>query len=613
LPYLLPGVLSARLYLKQLNAAGQTWLERYAEPFAAQAWLRGRRYDAGLLWTAWEILVQNHPHDSICGCSIDQVHREMIARFEQSRQIAVVVAEKSIEYLNQLIDTSDLAEGDLALVVHNPLPWRRECAAGVLIDRQLGAGPGTHVVYDAGGREVPFQVKQVDRLQPIGERWQFAELRLVADVPALGYITYRLSKRPTPLDPKQLSLTAVQQTARLKGSAPVTDLRVGDGVIENRWLRVEVDRALGTMHVTDKATGAVYAGLNGFADGGDAGDSYNYAAPLNDTVLRSERGARVHVAISEAGYASATLRIDLSWRLPAALSADRLSRASEYLEHQISTFVTLAAGARRIEIATEWENRSCDHRLRALFPLGAPVEVSYAEGHFDVVERPVSGGDSGSGWDEMPTAALPQQGWVSVGNGAYGLMIANRGLPEFEVQPDGTIALTLLRAVGWLSRDDLLTRSGGAGPQIPTPEGQCLGRQRAEYAIIPHAGDWLASRAYQAAHEYLAPLYGSATGRHPGQLPLRDGLLVIEGDHTLLLSACKKAERSDALILRFWNVAKQPTTALMRFRQPPASVRLVDLREQPIDGGELVIAQDGSFRLSAGPAKIITVAIHFRP
>ncbi|MBK9713154.1 MAG: hypothetical protein IPO81_17850 [Kouleothrix sp.] len=611
LPHLLPGVLSTRLYLKQLNAAGQTWLERYAEPMAALAWLRGRPYDAGLLWAAWELLVQNHPHDSICGCSVDQVHREMIARFDQSRQIAEIVAEKSARHIDARIDTADLPDGALALVAHNPLSWRRCGPAAVLVERDLGVGPRTHALHDHEGRELPFQVKDVDRLRPMGDRWRFSEIRFVADVPALGYATYTLSRRAEPHDQRQRYFSSAQPAARLKGSAPVGDLRVGDGVLENHWLRVEASPRDGSLRVIDKRSGASYAGLNVFEDGGDAGDEYTYAAPLSDTRLRSDQGTRAHVTVAEAGHASATLRIDLDWSLPAALSADRLSRQADYVEHRITTFVTLSAGARLVEIATEWENRSSDHRLRALFPLGAPIAVSHAEGQFEVVERPVSLAGAGNGWAEPYAPTLPQQGYVSVGGGGRGLTVVNRGLPEFEATADGTVALTLLRAVGWLSREDLLARVGGAGPEIPTPEAQCLGRQRAEYAIIPHGAGWLAARAYQTAHEYLAPLYGSVADRHAGSLPRRAGLIEIDGEHTLLLSACKKAERSDALILRFWNVAGTATEARVHLGGSPTSARLVDLKERPVAGGALALADDGSFVLRAGPAKIVTVAIRF--
>lgn len=612
LPHLLPGVLSARLYLKQLNFAGQTWLERYAEPFSTLAWWHGRMYDAGLLWAAWEFLVQNHPHDSICGCSVDQVHREMIARFDQSRQIAEIVTEKCVQHINAQIDTSDLEGGETALVAHNPLPWPRTGPVGVLLERRQGVGPRTHRLLDPDGREIPFQVRSVDRLRPMTDQWQQTEVYFIADeLPALGYTAYRLCRRDEPLDPKQLLLTAVQPSARLKGSQPLTDLRVGDGVLENRVLRVEVDRRHGTLRVTDKRSGATYAGLNAFEDGGDAGDTYAYAPPLNDMLLRSDQAARVHVSLVEAGYAAATLRIDLDWALPGALCDDRLSRRFEYVETRISAFVTLASESPYVEIAVEWENRSCDHRLRALFPLGAPIAASHAEGQFDVVERPAGIMDAGDGWAEPYVPTMPQQGFVSVSSPTRGLTIANRGLPEFEAQPDGTLAITILRAVGWLSREDTLVRVGGAGPQIPTPDAQCLGRQRVEYAIIPHAGDWLESQAYVAAHNYLVPPYGSATGRHAGSLPKQDGLLQIAGQHTLLLSACKKAERSQALILRFWNVAKQPTEARVRLRERPAEINYVNLKEEPEGEGSIDVADDGSFVLRAGAAKIVTVAIRF--
>src|SRR5262249_6813548 len=72
---LLPGVLSARVYLKQQNADVQSMLESYAEPLALFAAIAsGHRYPAGELRHAWKTLLQNHPHDSICGCSIHALH-----------------------------------------------------------------------------------------------------------------------------------------------------------------------------------------------------------------------------------------------------------------------------------------------------------------------------------------------------------------------------------------------------------------------------------------------------------------------------------------------------------------------------------------------------------
>ncbi|WP_158289529.1 alpha-mannosidase [Paenibacillus flagellatus] len=633
LPHLLPGVLSARMYLKRLNFRGQLWLERYAEPMSAIAWRKGRKYDASLLWHAWELLVQNHPHDSICGCSIDQVHREMMPRFDQSAQIAEIVTEKAAQHLNSLLDTSALHEGEEAIVVHNPLPWSRTDVATVRLEPKKGVHPRTHRLLDDEGNEVPFQVAPVEGRMAMTDKWFHTEVRFVASgVPGLGYAAYRLAEREKPLDPKLVPYAAVQTTAKLKGSEPQTDLHVGRNVLENRYLRVEASLTDGTLTVVDKTTGETYGGLNAFESSGDAGDTYNYAFPLNDNVLRTDtdRNAVVTVQAAVAGHASATLAVTIDWALPVGLTADRLSRSAERTVVRLVSRVTLAAESRRVDIATEWDNAIRDHRLRALFPLGRDARASRAEGHFDVVERPAGApgdwgaergaegdGESffGNGWPEPSIGQMPQQGYVTVSAEDRGLTVANKGLPEFELLRDGrgTIAVTLLRAVGWLSREDTLVRVGGAGPETPTPEAQCPGVQRAEYAIVPHAGDGLEARVFERVHDYLTPLYGTVTGKHDGTLPMRGGMLALEGDHTLLMSACKKAERSDALIVRLWNVAKAETAATVRLGEAPSSVRYVDLKEEPVEpyGGTASIAGDGSFVVRAGPAEIVTLEIRF--
>lgn len=614
LPHLLPGVLSARMYLKQRNFAVQNRLTRYAEPFAAMAWKLGKKYENTLLWTAWELLVQNHPHDSICGCSIDQVHREMLPRFDQSEQIAQIITEKSAQFINGKIDTSCLADNSLALVAYNSLSWRRSGLTHEWLDQKLHIHPRTHLLVDDTGKEVPFEVKDVEGLKMGNEHSKFIEITfLSADVPALGYRAHQLSPREAALDPKMMFFNAVLPKAKLKGSDDRTDLRVGSNVLENKYLQIAVQED-GTLQITDKQSGQVYTGLNAFEDGGDAGDEYNYAAPLNDTVCRSSRDAKVHVSLDSSGYASATLRIDLDWALPCALSADRLSRSSDYADVRISTFVTLAAESCVAAVKTVWDNPCRDHRLRALFPLGEALESSVAEAHFDVIERQVlNPSEKGRGWPELPVKEYPQQGYLSICKGSKGLTIANKGLTEYEVHSDdeGTAAISLLRAVGWVSREDTLVREGGAGPATRSPDAQCLGMNVAEYAIIPHSGDWLSAKSYMNAHEYLAPIYGSVTDRHSGVLPYSGGMLDMSEDHTLMLSAIKRSEDGNAMILRFWNVAKSDTEAVLTFKDKPISVQRVNLKEKALNTEPYPLLPDGSFTLKAGPAEMVTIAVNF--
>ena len=87
--YILAGTLSSRVYLKLLNYKCQTMLEKVIEPLAAMFSIntvktprRGvSAYPYDEIKYAWKLLIQNHAHDSICGCSVDEVHMEMETRF----------------------------------------------------------------------------------------------------------------------------------------------------------------------------------------------------------------------------------------------------------------------------------------------------------------------------------------------------------------------------------------------------------------------------------------------------------------------------------------------------------------------------------------------------
>ncbi|MGB9797588.1 MAG: hypothetical protein ACPLSK_03110, partial [bacterium] len=119
---LLLGVFSTRLYLKKENFLTQRALEKYAEPICSLAWLEGKPYEGAFLLRAWKHLVSNHPHDSICGCSVDEVHRDMLPRFAAARQIAEIHFEESARYLVERINAKK--EGaKAAVVVFNPHSW----------------------------------------------------------------------------------------------------------------------------------------------------------------------------------------------------------------------------------------------------------------------------------------------------------------------------------------------------------------------------------------------------------------------------------------------------------------------------------------------------------
>ncbi len=624
--HLLPGVTSTRLYLKRLNRDAQVALERHAEPMQALAWMLGGPYEQSSLWAAWRLVVQNQPHDSITGCSIDEVHRQTVARYEEAIDLGRFLALRAAERIAARVATDDLAEDARPFLVVNPLGFARTDAARLLVDPGLEVSPSTWRLCDDAGAELPCQVQPVEERRTALPSRAWTEVAFVArDVPSLGYRRYHLARRQDARPrPWALDHTVLGIVARDKGAARTTGLAVGPGRLENEELRVVVDERDGSLTMTDLSSGEVYDGLNVFEDGGDAGDEYNYSWPLGDARY-STRDVRPSLTWIETGPARAVLRIAWDWALPESLTPDRLSRSSTMVRFRLESDVILHAGVARVDIRTTALNTARDHRLRVLFPLGAAVERSKAESAFCVVERPVAVDEVERGSAEPAVPEFPQQTFTSVDADGRGLTIANRGLSEASVLDDGrgTVAVTLLRAVGYLSRGDLLTRIEGAGPLMPTPDAQMLGPLVAEYSIIPHRGSWAEADSHRAAHAFNAEL---SSVELPGSRPLTDpwrrepvasgpnvpaaaSLVEVEGG--LEVSAVKRAEERDELVVRLLNESSEPRRGRLRPYRPASRAMRVNLAEDPIEAGELAVADDGFIHVELGPWQLATVAIGF--
>ena len=211
----LAGVLSTRMYLKQANHHAQLTLEKFAEPFAAFAMQAGLSYPQEYLHYAWKLLMRNHPHDSICGCSIDQVHREMVPRFAQVEQIGEELIARSLQPIaDRAAFSQEAGRGETGLVVFNSLNWTRTDPVRAALVFPLGVPTRGNPLrddslqvagislIDSAGAQIPFvvldnSVKMRQVLSPVElplDQWvQEISIEFVAqDVPACGYQTYRV-------------------------------------------------------------------------------------------------------------------------------------------------------------------------------------------------------------------------------------------------------------------------------------------------------------------------------------------------------------------------------------------------------------------------------------
>ncbi len=597
--WLLNGVLSSRIHLKQQNELCQTLLERWAEPTATLAAIyAGAPYPAGFLRTAWRFLLQNHPHDSICGCSIDQVHKDMVYRFDQAALIADEATGEAVSALTAGIGVAEGTPGENLLVLFNPSPIPIERT--VLVDLELPFVPAAPAqalqdpnrcfvaVYDAEGKAVPTQLCAISRHEPRWSRQRsgtpeghFVDRLTVAlrvQAPACGYASYTYGRRPEP--------------HRALGS-----MAAGPAVWEGRFLRLSVN-ANGSVNLLDKQTGAEYRELLTWEDVGDIGDGWNHYSPVHDRRVTSAAAAAT-VSEEYGGPLFTRLRIDCTLRVPAAAAPDGLARSQEEVGLPITAWLDFPYDARRIDIRVHVENTARDHALRALFPSGRSADRFYTDAAFDLVERPVHRPDF-SGYNETTDEMIPQQSFVAVHDERGGLCVMSRGLPAVNVRPDPlrTIALNLLRGFA-----KTVMRQGEEG-------GQVLGPHDFSLSLLPYRPEpgWDASLCQQAA-AFRTGLRTHLGVARPGELARAASLLSIE-PAALQLSALKAAEDEEgAYILRLYNPTEGAVEGQVRFQRPPRECRLANLNEEP--GRALPIDAGGAIPVQAGPKKIVTLLLRF--
>jgi len=586
--YLLYGVFSARIYLKQQNEACQTLLERITEPLATIASLLGCRYETEILETAWKTLLKNHPHDNICGCSADAVHRDMEARFAAVEQIGTMLADEALAVIAKSVKRPEPGEDERPFIVFNPSPYARSDLVQVGLPAPVRRGGEMIrgvVVRDLRGRSIPCQIVGQGPPDGLGEQCELTVSFVAPRVPGLGHKAFTAELLSRPVHSKD-------------------SLIVGPNRAANEFLEVAVEPD-GTLTIVDKTSGLRYEKCNLFQDGGDVGGEYEYSPPKCDKVIASPP-SDLRISTVCDGPAQATFLIEGVLHLPRGARRDLAARMGASVPCPIRSHVTLAAGSRRVEIRTEFENRAKDHRLRVLFPLGCRANASHAESQFDVVERPVGPEHVEVGWIEDTPSIHPQQSFVSVSARGRGLTIANRGLPAYELLDDeqGTLALTLLRAVGVLARPSNTIRNA-AGPMIPTPDAQVQRTLTFHYAIVPHAGDWRRAKAYVPAHEFKHPLRAFVAGAAGGRLAAEKGYLTLRPANMVLSAFCR--DDQGRIVLRFYNTLDRAGQATIQLGFRVRRAWLANLAGEQ----RKAIRPDGRgvLRLRVGAKKIVNILL----
>lgn len=593
----LGDILTARSEQKRRNAEAEIQLQRYAEPLATVAWLLGDEYPARYLELAWKHLLRAQPHDTIGGTGVDQIEADMLSRLDQCLNITGGLQQFAMSRIVDALDLSAAQPTDQILVLFNPSSWERSECVPVIVDLPDTLAIDAFEIVDlTSGQQVAFaetsrragQERVTRDIYDATTSYYCSQVSidLVAErVPPFGYRCLAVRKKD-----------AAQVPA-------ISSLISGANVLENAYVRLTVGPD-GSFTLFDKKRGRTYEDLHVFIDRGEAGDPWLSRAPTHDKEIAS-RGGRATISVVHDSPLRACLKVVLSLQVPAGLTTngDRsdTQRSSETVTLPITSYITLSRDHRAIDIRTVIENTAKNHTLQVLFPTNLNAAVSYSDTAFDVVERPIARQPAEFG---ARPAAEPCLRFVEVHDGQRGLAVPVRGVRGYHVTEtdDRAIALTLLRSYDTL----LCTVTGRSELRLEQEGSHALGRHEVHYGIFPHGEDWRVGVAAEG-ERLNCPLLIAQTVPHGGTLAPVGSFVRIETDG-VELSAIKKAERCDTLIVRLFNTSDEQRNVKLSLFMAVLGARLVDLDEQPIAGAAVQV-KDRDITFPLGPRKIITLEI----
>lgn len=578
------NALSTRIYLKQLNKKAQNLILHKAEPLSSCANMLGIPFEQGLLNKAWIYMLQSHPHDSINGVTQDKTANDVEYRLNQAIEIGQVVADKAVSEIVKNIDLSDYSEEEQILVVFNSHPYPVSEVIEVNIATPQSESVWSMVALDELGGALALQeIARDEKAYPVHDvaarPWPYLTDRHLCsletgEVPAMGYKVIRF------LPKSHFDRTHFYWIDMRKSIGQ--DIMKTNNVLENEFLKVEINPN-GTLKMLDKLNNHVYDGLHYFEDTGDVGNYWAFYPPFHNQTYTTLTG-NTQTWCEENGPLQATIAIAYEIELPVRAYESKAGirgeskRSEEKNTFKIISRITLKKGSRRLDISTSLKNNVNNHRLRVAFPTGIKAEFADASDHFAVTSRssePIRD-KNGEFWPEMQT--LPMQKFIDISDGKKGIALINNCLTEYEFKPDenNTLYLTLFRAMG-----NMIVTWWEAVGEFADQHGSQMNRDMVfEYSIYPHKGNWDEGKVYVEAETFNVPLAPyHVTGRHSGELAGKHSFMECDNKN-LVLSAMKKSEDNENIILRFYNPTQEIQHGMISVHTNIKEAYLCNLNEE---------------------------------
>lgn len=604
------GTASSRVYLKQANDALEYLLPRCAESMHAWSVLLGGDSQKAFLDLAWRYLLLCHPHDSIVGCSIDQVHRDVMYRFDQARCIAMNSIWESTYAIGDQANTALISGEGPVVTVHNqasvekgPVTRFWFYVTEPLVEEQSRKNL-VPVLVDPTGQKLCCEIVETERMPfpiPFVRKTKHPtpifgwipdaltthvryDVTARTNIPPLGYKSWRVAF----VSKQQAKVELPEDTEPVRCDA-------GTNAIENRFLRLSA-RKDGLVDLLDKRTGILYQDLHEIEDCGDTGSGWDHQYPERDVRILSSGSSRgpVKIRVRQMSPLSATIEVAYRLRVPAGLTCTRNERSRRLVATDILSMFTLDAESRRVECKTFITNTARNHRMRVLFPTDRTTDSWFCDTAFDCVVRSIKLIDT-TGWQEQDRGESPIKNFAGVRDEHGGLAIITHGLCEACVIDDSrrTLALTLFRGFE--------QQIGGTR----TIDSQMLGKVVCQYAIRPLDPEEQTSALFREVEQYKVPVFPLTAPAHTGNLPPEISFLRMKGD--VVLSTIKVSEDRDGVIIRFFNPSEVDQATEFEFTLPIDKAWKCDMLESPLN--EIPVKQLTRLEMDVRAKEIVTIKL----
>ncbi len=584
-----PGTLSSRMWVKLILRK----LERLlidAEKFATLAWLFGAHYPHDTFETEWRNVFLVAFHDVISGCAVDEVYDEVKINYERSKKILDRIIYSSLKCITQHIRSQ--TETGRNLAVFNSLSWDVTNCVEIELKFEFGEA-NSFKIFEATSAnnkalansvkktkratkhktEIPYQILEMAKYSD--RSIEHIKIAFIAnDVPALGY-----------------KLFVVEPSKdRKKMDRFEHEFKVDNHTVENKFYRIEFDQINGIINqIYDKVNKKEVMGdSNEIYLESDCGDLYYHQYKEQFQVYQNDSGTKgikygvIKVSkfkVTERGPVRLKVIIRAEYyplRWPYRLLGKMKPLLYKYKKIEFKKEIIIYNDIPRIEFRTLINNRHPNLRIRLKFDTRVRNKKYASETQFGVIERKTNEyyTKPNPKWKETPNGVYPTLNWIDYSDKKGGICLINDGIPSHEVR-DNSIYMTLLRSVNLLS-------STGAGATIPTMDAQEFRSYEFRYALYPHQGTWQDSQCYKQAYEFnhgLLPMEfeTKASGK---KLSAAKSFLRISPNN-LVLSALKKAEDDDSIIIRFFDTAGKRSKGEIKFYRDLKSAKSVNLLEMP--------------------------------